>query len=92
MLPVGDEATGADRLNAIGLETRTEDGKILIDNIVFSSAAEKAGMDFDQELLNIQVPSKRLPKQLMFIPALLLYGLVWFLQRGRKKKLETATV
>jgi TRAP transporter 4TM/12TM fusion protein len=92
MLPVGDEPTGAERLNAMGIETRTEDGKILIDNIVFSSAAEKAGMDFDQELLNLQVPSKRMPKQLMFIPALLLYGLVWFLQRGRKNKLAAAAV
>jgi hypothetical protein len=88
MLPVGDESTGAERLNAVGFETREEDGKILIDNVVFSSAAEKAGIDFDQEILNIQVPTKRLPKQLMFIPALMLYALVWYIQRGRKKKLE----
>jgi len=91
MLPVGGEGSGADRLAAIGLETRDEAGKTLIDNVVFSSAAEKAGIDFDQEILNIQVPSKRPPKQIMFIPALLLYGLVWFLQRGRKQKLEAAT-
>ncbi len=90
MLPVGDQKTGAERLTGIGLETRQEDGKILIDNVVFSSAAEKAGIDFDQEILNLQVPSKRLPKQLMFIPALALYALIWFLQRGRKKKLEPA--
>ncbi len=90
MLPVGAESSGADRLAAMGLETRDEAGKTLIDNVVFSSAAEKAGIDFDQEILNIQVPAKRPPKQLMFIPALLLYGLVWFLQRGRKQKLEAA--
>jgi len=90
MLPVGDEGSGAERLAAIGIETRVEDGKTLIDNVVFSSAAEKAGIDFDQELLNIQVPSKRLPKQLMFIPALLLYAAVAFLQRSRSRKLEAA--
>jgi hypothetical protein len=90
MLPVGDGATGAERLEAIGIETRDEEGKTLIDNVVFSSAAEKAGIDFDQEVLNIQVPTKRLPKQLMFIPALLLYALVWYMQRGRKNKLEAA--
>jgi len=88
MLPVGDEGTGAERLAAIGIETREEDGKTLIDNVVFSSAAEKAGIDFDQELLNIQVPSKRLPKQLMFIPALLLYAAVALLQRSRRRKQE----
>jgi hypothetical protein len=90
MLPVGDEKTGAERLAAIGLETRNEEGKILIDNVVFSSAAEKAGIDFDQEILNIQMPAKRLPKQLMFIPAMVLYAFVWFVQRGRKQKLESA--
>jgi hypothetical protein len=92
MLPVGDEATGVERLEAIGLETREEDGKVLIDNVVFASAAEKAGIDFDQEILNIQIPSSRPPKQLMFIPALGLYALVIFVQRGRRKKERAAAV
>lgn len=86
MLPVGDGATGAERLNAIGIETRAEDDKILVDNVVFSSPAEKAGVDFDQEILNLQIPTKRLPKQLMFIPALALYAFVFIIQRGRRKK------
>jgi len=89
MLPVGDQKTGVERLTAIGIETRDEDGKILIDNVVFSSPAEKAGIDFDQEILNIQMPTKRPPKQLMFIPAFVLYALVWFLQRGRNNKQKT---
>jgi TRAP transporter 4TM/12TM fusion protein len=88
MLPVGEEKTGAERLAGIGIETRVEEGKTLIDNVVFSSPAEKAGIDFDQEILNIQMPAKRPPKQLMFIPAFLLYALVWFVQRGRKNRLE----
>ena len=88
MLPVGDAKTAAERLTGIGFETRVEEGKTLIDNVVFSSPAEKVGIDFDQEILNIQMPSKRPPKQLMFIPALLLYALVWFVQRGRKNRLE----
>ena len=90
MLPVGDEKTAAERLAGVGIETREEDGKTLIDNIVFSSPAEKAGLDFDQVILNVQVPTKRPPKQLMVIPAMLLLGLIWFLQRGRVRKLETA--
>jgi len=36
------------------------------------------------------MPSDRLPKEIMFIPALVLLGLVWFLQRGRLTKLQTA--
>lgn len=91
MLPVGEGGTGGERLVEIGIETRNEAGKILIDNVVFSSAAEKAGVDFDQEILNLQVPTKRLPKQLMLIPALLLFALIWYVQRGRSKKLAAAT-
>ena len=53
-------------------------------------SAEKANIDFDQEVLNVQVPNPRPPKQLMFIPALMLLVLVWFLQKGRIKKQQTA--
>ena len=91
MLPVGEGSTGNEKLVEIGIETRNEENRILIDNVVFSSPAERAGIDFDQEILNIQVPSKRPPKQFMFIPAMLLLALVWFLQRGRSKKLQEAT-
>jgi TRAP transporter 4TM/12TM fusion protein len=90
MLPVGEESTGAERLQAIGMEFREEEGRQLVDNVVFSSAAEKAGIDFDQEILGIKMPSDRLPKEIMFVPALVLLGLVWFLQRGRRAKLQTA--
>ena len=91
MLPVESQGSGTERLEAVGIEVRDEDGKVLIDNVVFSSAAEKAGLDFDQEIINIQVPTKRPPKQIMFIPALGLLILIWFIQRGRRNKLATAT-
>jgi len=85
MVPVGDEATGTERLQGIGFETREEEGKILIDNIVFASSAEKASIDFDQQILNVQVLNERPPKQLMFIPALLLLAFIWFIQRKRSQ-------
>ncbi|MBT8361154.1 MAG: TRAP transporter permease [Deltaproteobacteria bacterium] len=91
MLPVGDGVTGAERMEAIGFETREEDGKILIDNVVFSSPAEKASIDFDQEILNVQVPNERPPKQLMFIPALLFLAAIWALQRRRVRLERAAT-
>jgi TRAP transporter 4TM/12TM fusion protein len=86
MLPVGEEPTGEERLEGIGVETREEDGRIFVDNVVFSSPAEKAGIDFDQEILNIQLLNDRPPKQLMFIPALLLLALIWYLQKKRVVK------
>jgi len=90
MLLVGDEKTATERLAAIGIETRDEGSKTFIDNVIFSSPAEKAGLDFDQEILNVQVPTKRPAKQLMVIPALMLLALIWFLQLGRMRKLEAA--
>ncbi len=83
MLPVGDEPTGAEKLSALGIETRDEDGKVIVDMVGFGSPAEKANIDFDQEIISIQMPTERPKKELMFFPALLLLALVWFIQRGR---------
>ena len=90
MLPIGEAAEGAERLIEAGIETREEDGKLLIDNVVFGSAAEKAGLDFDQQIVNLQIPAERPPKQLMFIPAIGLILLVAWLQRTRRNLLTPA--
>ena len=90
MLPVGDQEGGKERLEEIGIETRVEEGKILVDNVVFSSPAEKAGLDFDQEIINIQMPTDRMPKQLMFIPAAALFAFIYMIQRRRKEKMQEA--
>jgi TRAP transporter 4TM/12TM fusion protein len=90
MLPVGDAKPGIERLNDIGFEIRNEDGKVLVDNVVFSSNAEKMGIDFDQEIVEIQIPSERMPKQIMFLPALALLALIYILQRKRRDIFEAA--
>jgi hypothetical protein len=86
VLPLGDAGPGADRLNNAGFEIRKEDGKVFIDNIVFGSAAEKAGLDFDLEISAILLAADRPPKQLMFIPAIILYLLVFMMQRPRRPR------
>ncbi len=88
MLPVGSAETGLERLTEIGFETRVEDGKMLVDNVVFSSNAQKMGIDFDQEILTLKIPSDRMPKQLMFIPAMALLAMVYMLQKRRRDALE----
>lgn len=90
VLPLGEPGTGTERLAQAGLELRREDGRILVDNLVFGSAAEKSGLDFDFEVLGILQAAERPPKELMFIPAILLYGLVFALQRGRRRRLAVA--
>jgi len=88
MLRVTDGKTGVEKLNAIGLETRNEDGKVIVDNVMFGSAAEKAHLDFDQEILSVQVENDRPPKQLMFFPALILLALIWYSQKRRIRRQE----
>ncbi|MCP4286535.1 MAG: TRAP transporter permease [Gammaproteobacteria bacterium] len=85
LLPMGPAGPGGERLTNVGLETRTEGTKVLADNVVFGSSAQDAGLDFDWEIINLQVPAERPPKHLMFIPALLLLGVIATVQRRRKQ-------
>jgi hypothetical protein len=82
-LPMGPAGPGAERLANAGLELREEDGKVIIDMIGFASPAEKAGLDFDFEIKSVLQPNDRPPRELIWIPALLLLaGIIW-LQRRR---------
>ena len=86
MIKVGDEPTGEERLKGLGIETRDEDGKVIVDMVGFGSPAEKANIDFDQEILSIQMPTDRPAKTWMFIPAFGLLALIWSVQRRRAAK------
>ncbi|MFK7838312.1 MAG: TRAP transporter permease [Sulfitobacter sp.] len=83
LLTLPDGATGAEKLENAGLLFRTDGDKMIIDDVSFDSDAQKAGLDWDQEVLRVLKPVPQPSKYLMFIPALLLLGLVVFLQRGR---------
>ena len=67
-----------------GIAVREEDGKVFVDDIAFGGPAEQAGLDFDWEIKSLQVPASRLPKEVFWLPALLLLGLVYLLQRRRR--------
>jgi len=85
VLPLGASGSGKERLNNAGIEVRTDNGKVLIDNLVFGGPAEKAGLDLDWEILTVETKADRPPKQLMFIPALLILCLMGYLQLNRRK-------
>ncbi len=85
-------ASGEDRLEKAGLTLRTDGDKVLVDDAAYDSAAKKAGLDWDQEVLKVLKPVSQPSKYLMFIPALILLGIVVWLQRGRtagKRRRET---
>lgn len=90
LLPLGTAgADGQQRLTtAAGIEFREEDGKLFVDNLNFGGAAEQLGIDFDWELVELEVASDRMPKEVFYIPALLLVGLVYMLQTTRRRKTE----
>ena len=87
MLPLGAAAAGKERLaTAAGLELREEDGKLLVDNMVFGGPAERQQIDFDWEVADIQRKTDRPSKQWFFLPALGLLGLVVVAQRRRARE------
>lgn len=94
-LKVSEGESGEARVNNLGLillntgEKIEVDGKIIdkiiIDDAKLDSEASKAGLNWDQTILNVLLPRHNtLPKELLFIPALgLLVGLA-LIQRRRK--------
>ena len=85
VMPMGESAPGKARLEKAGLELRTEKSRVFVDMVAFDSHAGKAGIDFDWEILSLQVPTDRPAKQWMYLPALFLLGSIIILQRKRVK-------
>jgi len=83
LVPIGEGATGEERLEGAGLFFRQDGEKMIIDDVAFDSPAQNAGLDWDQEVLRVLQPVDQPSKYLMFIPALLLLSLIVFLQRRR---------
>ena len=92
MLPLGAAGDGKARLaTAAGLELREEDGKLLVDNLVFGGAAERQQIDFDWEVADIQRKTNRPAKQWFFLPALVLLGFIIMAQKRRRDAGEYAS-
>ncbi len=93
MLPVGAAGPGKERLKkAAGLELKEENGKLIIDNLVFGGVAEKQKLDFDWEIASVQVPNQRPAKQWFYLIALILLALVWMSQKARIRKQQTIQI
>lgn len=80
-LAVGD---GKQRLEQVGLELVEEDGLLVIDMVTLNSQADKAGAEAFFEIRSVKVPADIPPRELMYLPALLLLAGIVFLQRRRE--------
>ena len=69
------------------------DGQVIVDMLTFGGAAEGMGIDFYWTVTRLEVEADSLPKELFYIPALLLLGLIALIQRRRAARIpEEATV
>ena len=83
-VPVPDGDSGQERLDNLGLELLIEGDKAIVDMVAYGSQASDLGFDFDQEIIEVLAPVDRWTKELMWIPAFLVFGLVIMLQRRRR--------
>jgi hypothetical protein len=92
LLPLG--ATGRSAIERLrddaGIEFRIEEGKLLVDNIVFGKPAEKNSLDFDWQVLSIEKDNERMDKEWFWIPAFVLFLLILLVQRRRASKQQNA--
>ncbi len=85
ILPAGAQATAQERFRHMGLEVLINGDELLIDMVDFNSEAQKVGIDFDWQIQRLEMPVERLPKQLVWIPALALLLFIFLGQRRRQK-------
>ncbi|WP_421864608.1 TRAP transporter permease [Motiliproteus sp.] len=92
LLPLGESGDGETRLSNAGLMLRQDDDRTVVDMVAFGSPAQELGIDFDWEIQQLLIDAERPPKELVFIPALVLLGILWVGQRRRRdQQSETAT-
>ncbi|MCL7461354.1 TRAP transporter permease [Pseudomonas sp. NW5] len=84
LLPVPEGESGEERLTRLGIELLQEGERTLIDQVGFGSPAAELGLEFDQQILSVSAPTERWLKELMWLPALAVFALVWLLQ-GRRR-------
>lgn len=93
LVPVGDEAKAPDRLQTAGLNIVMENDRALIEEpFPGTPFFESIGKSFDYygdqpvEVGVIRSEKDRVPKEVFYIPATLLLGLIFWVQRRRREK------
>ncbi len=90
VLELGEKADGTDRLQKIGLTVMEDGDKMLLEEPFQGTPYFNKLKDYDYYgddsvvIAKVQTPAERLPKEIFYIPALLLLGLVIAMQRRRQ--------
>ena len=91
LVPIPNGLTGEEKLENLGLTLMQEGDRTLVDMVTYGSLASELGFDFDQEILEVMAPVDRYRKEWMWIPALLVFALVVWLQWRRRPAVSVAT-
>ncbi len=90
VVPIGKPGSGAKRLQKAGLVIAVEGKSAKLEEPLPASKFEKQLKSYDfygdksVVVTNVQMPSDRIPKEILYIPALLLLGFVILMQRRRQ--------
>ncbi|HSB98794.1 MAG TPA: TRAP transporter fused permease subunit, partial [Burkholderiaceae bacterium] len=83
LLPLGAAGPARERLRRIGLTVVPLGPDMQIAQVQFGSQAEKLGLEQGFRIASVELPAERPAKEWMFIPALVLLGVVVLRQRRR---------
>ncbi|MCA0422675.1 MAG: TRAP transporter permease [Proteobacteria bacterium] len=83
-IALAEGKTTAERLRSVGLTLMGSGDDVRIQQARFGGLANKVGLDAGDRLLNVERPADRMSRYVMFIPALLLLGLIVLAQLRRK--------
>ena len=91
LLPLGDKAAnGRARLAKVGLRVVPMGDELQVMQVQFGSRAEKLGIEQGFTIKTIENDADRPAKEWMMVPALLLLGLVYWVQRRRRDSAAAA--
>ena len=85
-IPLAEGETPQQRVMNMGIEGAPDGDVYTVDFVGFDSPAADAGLDFGWTINAIRVPQERPPRELIYIPALALLGLIGWLQVRRRPK------
>ena len=94
-VPLGPEGDGTGRLENVGLLLMVEEGKAKLEEPLPGSPFENLSRTFDfyadvpVEIASVALPRDRMPKEVFYLPALLVIALVILLQRRRAATAST---
>jgi len=92
-LPMGEGATGRERVRNAGVTLVELGGGLQIANVKFGSRARKLGLEQGYRITELKLPNPDRPAPWWaFIPAALLAGFVWWRQRPRGEQRSAGLV